>query len=118
MVRLVYLTLAAAVAIGISAASAQTNGKAGSKVQLMTGVVKAVSASSLTLERDGNEIRFGIDRSTRVFAKGRGSAFNDLVYRPGGRRLTDFVKTGDQVTVSYRQSGIAMIAVEVRIAQK
>jgi hypothetical protein len=117
MVRMVYLTLAVAVAIGISAASAQTNGQPSSKVQSMTGVVKAVFASSLTLERGGNEIRFGVNRSTRVFAKRRGTA-GDLVGRPGGRPLTDFVKVGDHVTVSYRQSGSALNAVEVRIDQK
>ena len=41
MVRLASLTLAVGVAIGIGAASAQTNGKPSSKVQSMTGVVKA-----------------------------------------------------------------------------
>jgi hypothetical protein len=60
MVRMAYLTLGVAVAIGISAASAQTKRQASSKVQSMTGVVKAVFASSLTLERGGNEIRFGV----------------------------------------------------------
>jgi hypothetical protein len=115
MVRMAYLTLGVAVAIGISAASAQTKGQASSKVQSMTGVVKAVFASSLTLERGGNEIRFGVNRSTRVFAKTAG--VRDLVYRPG-RPLTDFVKAGDHVTVSYRQSGSAMTAVEVRVARQ
>ena len=50
MMRTLYRTLAFAVAIGISAASAQTNSQPNSKVQSMTGVVKTVSASSLTLE--------------------------------------------------------------------
>jgi hypothetical protein len=118
MVRLVFLTPAVAVALGISVSSAQTKGQPNSKVQWMTGMVKAVSASLLTLERSGSEVRFAVDRSTRLLAKGKGAAFNDLVGRPGGRRLTDFVKVGDQVTVGYRQSGNAMIAVEVRVAQK
>jgi hypothetical protein len=117
MVRLGYLTLAIAVAIGINAASAQTNGKASSKLQSMAGVVKAVSVSSLTLERGGTEIVFGVDSSTRVLAKG---GPRDLVYRipERGRRLTDIVKAGDRVTVRYRQSGSAMNAVEVRVVQK
>jgi hypothetical protein len=53
-----------------------------------------------------------------VFAKGKAAAINDLVYRSPAPPLTDFVKVGDQVTVGYRQSGISMIAVEVRVTQK
>jgi hypothetical protein len=117
MARLVFLTLAVAVALGISASSAQTNGQPNSKVQSMTGAVKAVSASSLTLERSGNEVRFAVNRSTRVFAKGK-AAINDLVYRSPGPPLTDFVKVGDQVTVGYRLAGISLIAVEVRVTKK
>jgi hypothetical protein len=116
MGRLVYLTLAGAVAIGISAAGAQTSGDAGSKVQSMTGVVKAVSASSLTVDRGGHEVVFGVDSSIRVLASGRTAGPRDLVLRAPGPGLTDFVKTGDQVQVKYRQSGRALKAVEVRVA--
>jgi hypothetical protein len=116
MLRMVYLTLAVAVTIGISGATAQTNDQPVSKLQSLTGVVKAVSAWSLTLERAGQEVKFDVDRTTRVFAKGREAAFNDLVYRPGGRRLTEFVKVGDQVTVGYRPGSV--IAVEMRLVQK
>jgi hypothetical protein len=116
MVRLISLTVILAVAIGANAASAQTNRQADSKAQSISGVVKAVFASSLTLEFGGKETKFAVDRSTRVFAKG--STLRDLVGRPDGRPLTDFVKVGDQVTVRYRQSGISLIAVEVRVAQK
>jgi hypothetical protein len=121
MVRFVCLTLAVAVAIGISA-SAQTNGQAGSKVQSTSGVVKAVSASLLTVERGDNEITFGVKVSTRVLAPGQGqnTGPRDLVLRipPPTPKLSDFVKAGDQVTVKYRQSGNAMIAVEVRVTHK
>jgi hypothetical protein len=114
MVRLMYLTLAVAVAISISTASAQTNGKARSNVQSTAGVVKAVAASSLTIERGGNELTFGVDSSTRFLASG--SKVGDLVYRE--RRFTDAVKAGDHVTVRYRQANGAMNAVEVRVVQE
>jgi hypothetical protein len=118
MVRLAYLTLAVLVAIGTSAASVQTNGKASSKVRLITGAVKAVSASSLTLELGGHKIMvIGVDSSTRLLAKA-GVRVGDLVYREPARRLTDLVTAGDRVTVTYRQSGSAMNAVEVRVVQK
>ena len=121
MQRTLYLTLTLAVAIGISAVSAQTDGQPNSKVQSMTGVAKTVSALSLTLtlEMGGKEIRFGCRSVDPCFAKGKGkAAFNDLVYRSAGPPLTDFVKVGDQVTVGYRQSGNALTAVEVRVVQK
>jgi hypothetical protein len=115
MVRLMCLTLAIAVAIGISAAAAQTGGGLSSKVQSMTGVVKTVSASSLILERGGNESIFAVDSATRVLARG---ATRDLVDRKRVPRLTDFVKAGDRVMVRYRLWGSAMNAVEVRVLQR
>jgi hypothetical protein len=87
-------------------------------VQSITGVVKAISASSLTLERNGSEITFGVDSSTRVLGRGNKTGPRDLVFRTPGPGLTDFVKTGDPVTVRYRQSGRVMKAVEVRVAPK
>ena len=73
MQRMLYLMLTLAVAIG-KRRQRPDQRSANSKVQSMTGVVKTVSASSLTLtlELGGNEIGFGVDRSTRVLAKGRG----------------------------------------------
>ena len=115
MVRSMYFTLAIAVAIGIGA-SAQTDGKANSKVQSITGVVKAVSASSLTVETGGNAIMFALGSWTRVV--GSRTQPRDLVLRRPGPGLTDFVKTGDQVTVRYRPSGDVLKAVEVRITPK
>jgi len=117
MVRVMCFTLAIAVTIGISAAGAQTGGKLSPKVQAMTGVVKTVSASSLTLERAGDEIVFAVDSATRVLTRG---ATRDLVYRYQRvpTRLTDIVKAGDQVMVRYRLSGSVMNAVEVRVVRR
>ena len=117
MVRFTCLTLAVSAFIGISG-SAQTDGKDSSKLQLIAGVVKAVSASSLTLDRAGNKpIVIGVDSSTRLIA-GTTTRVGDLVYRPGRPRLAHFVNAGDRVTVTYRQSGSAMSAVEVRVVRK
>ena len=115
MVRVMCFTLAIAVTIGISAAGAQTGGKLSPKVQAMTGVVKTVSASSLTLERAGDEIVFAVDSATRVLTRG---ATRDLVYRYQPTRLPDIVKAGDQVMVRYRLSGSVMNAVEVRVVRR
>lgn len=112
MMRLMYLTLAIALGVSISAVSVQTDGNASAKAQTVAGVVKVVSVSSLTLARGRNEIVFSVDPSTRVTAKG---LYSDLVYRTPGPRITDIVKAGQQVTITYRQSGRALNAVEVRV---
>lgn len=117
MVRLVHFALTMALAIGISTASAQTDGKAGSQAQSVAGVVKVVSVSSLTLltlERSSMEIVFGLDPSTRIISKGTAHA-RDLLLRKPGPRITDIVKAGQLVTITYRQSGKALNAVEVRV---
>ena len=115
MVRLASVTLTIAVAIGLTAASAQTDGKSNSKFWSMAGVVKTVSGSSLTLERKDSEIVFSVDSSTRVIGKGMA---RDLLLRKPPHRFTDLVKAGDQVAVKYRQSGSAIYAVEVRVVQR
>lgn len=115
--RLMYVTLTIALAIGISTATAQTDGKTGSQAQSVAGVVKTVSVSSLTLltrERNSMEIVFGLDPSTRIISKGTAHA-RDLVLRKPGPRITDIVKAGQLVTITYRQSGRALNAVEVRV---
>lgn len=118
MARLVYLTLAVLVAIGISTAGGQSDSKATAKLRSITGVVKAVSASALTLEgRSNATIVIGVDSSTRVV--GKGPRVGDLLYRvPARNRLIDLVKAGDRVTVTYSQSGSALNAVEVRVEKK
>jgi hypothetical protein len=116
MWRLVCLTLAIPLAIGNSAAALQTGGKVSSNVQSQTGVVKTVSASSLTIERGGHEFRFAVDSSTRVLGKTTDKMrAEDLVLRQ--RRFSDFVKPGDQVMVKYRQLGRVITALEVLVNQ-
>jgi len=82
------------------------------KTQTATGVVKAVSESSLTIAADGHEIAFVISKATRAVGKG---LYSDLVLRdPPRNRIVDVVKPGDRVTVTFRVSGGSMHAVQVR----
>jgi hypothetical protein len=107
MNRIVPLTLAAVLAFGVGAASAQGTKKAPAKVQTTTGVVKSVSASALELE---NGMKFAIDATTKANIKGVSAAQQ----KSGGARITDLVKTGDRVTVRYKGDAAAMMAVEIR----
>ena len=119
--RLLYLTLVVVLAGGVSAAGAQTSGKDRSSGPSVNGVVKAISDSLLTIERDGIEVAFSVNSSTRVLKPGRqtGPGYypngaRDLVGRTG-LRITDVLKPGERVTVRFRQSGPALQAVEVRV---
>src|SRR5262245_37177247 len=113
--RLVYATLALTVTMGIiCAAGTQTESNGGTRTHLATGVVKAVSASALTLEAGDDRIIFAINPSTRFIGKG---LYTDLVLR-SPRRATDFVKVGDRVAVTFRPFGRAMNAVQVRVVQR
>ena len=112
MMRSVVFILAA-VAIGTGVTNAQINRPPTPGIQSMTGVVKAVSASSLTLETGGNDVIFDLAPSTRFVGKG---LWTDLLLREPPRRLP--VKRGDRLTVRYRVLNSAMRAVEVRAAGK
>ena len=86
-----------------------------------TGVVKSVSASSLTIERDGVELAFSVGPSTRLVRRDAphrpgyySNGANDLVLRPSPT-LKDLLKAGERVTVTFRQSGASLHAREVRV---
>jgi hypothetical protein len=56
---------------------------------------------------------FTIDSATKVVGKGAGTATQ------GGKvAITDLVGKGDHVSVSYRMSGTALQATEVRVTTK
>jgi hypothetical protein len=67
----------------------------------MSGVVKTVTGSSLSIENGGGEIVFSVDPNTSIILKGARAHINDLVGRPGPR-VTAVIKNGDLVTVKYR----------------
>src|SRR5262245_434308 len=95
MVRVVRLVLALAMATG-TAATAQTG--AGRSMS-MSGFVKGVSASTLTVESGGREVVFAIVPSTRFIGR---SGPSDLVLRTPEermRRLLSSIKPDDRVTV-------------------
>jgi len=84
-----------------------------------TGTVDSVSATSLVISgsMSGGTFKqtFTVDAETKVVGTGAGTA----AAAKGGRiAITDFVKTGDRVTVSYHKMGTSLHAAEVRVAQR
>ena len=77
----------------------------------------AVSATSMTISGSTGPAKFNqtftIDSATKVIGKGVGTATKGAKVV-----ITDLVGKGDQVGVSYRMSGTALHATEVRVTTK
>jgi hypothetical protein len=112
MGRVLSLVVVLSLTVGVGAQS--TNGSA-PKPYVIAGVVRGLSATSLTLEiADRGIVVVGADSATRFIGRGMAS---DLLLRKGRPRLSDVIKTGDRVTVSCRRSGRKLFAVEIRVVQ-
>jgi len=66
------------------------------------GTVKDVSASSLTITNAGKDMTFVIDEKTRVVGPGMSTATKDTA---GKAPITDLIKAGEYVTVTYHDMG-------------
>jgi len=97
-----------------SVPAAASGGSAGSAAASTTasGRVKSVTGSTLVVTDSGKDLTFAVDKDTRVFAKGAGTATQAA---GGSIAFTKLVGVGDTVTVSYAGTGSAMRATEVRI---
>ena len=88
------------------------------KTQTASGVVSAVSGSSLTVKGTGGEWTFQVDPKTTVSGRGLGTAGREITAAGGKTTLTEFVHEGDTVTVTYRDVGGTKQASLVRITRK
>jgi len=83
-----------------------------------TGVVSAVTGNSLTLKEKTGDATFTVDGKTVVSGTGLGTAGRKLQEAGGKPTLSDFVKDGDTVSVTYHEEGAAKTASTVRIVKK
>ena len=102
-------------ASSITAVSSAGSDPAATKTS--NGTVDAVSATSMTISGSTGPAKFNqtftIDSDTKVIGKGVGTATKGAKVA-----ITDLVGKGDQVSVSYRMSGTALRASEVRVTTK
>lgn len=82
-----------------------------------TGMVTAVSASSLSIQGSSGgggkfDQTFTIDSKTRVIARGASTKL------AGGGPVTSVVEKGDSVSVSFEESGGALHATQIRVVRK
>ena len=94
--------LALGLSIGASPVAAQT--------KTARGTATAVSDTSLTVKAGDKDMTFAIDAKTVVSAKGAGTKTR----KEGGVKVTDYVKTGGAVLVTYREAAGAMTAVTIQ----
>jgi hypothetical protein len=80
-----------------------------------SGRVTALTASSLTIKSGSGELTFSVDPKTRVLARGAGAATKEARAAGGGPAITDLLKVGEEVVVTYRKTGATTVANEVRV---
>jgi len=111
------LALVVAPALAYAQGGAKGGDKAASapKAQSAQGAVTAVAPDSITVKAKSGDMTFTIDKTTTVTAKG--ATHKSLALKADGKStvLTDFVKVGDQVTVSYHDMGTSKHAATIRV---
>ena len=88
------------------------------KTTSATGAVTAVSSSSLSVKGSSGESTFTIDEKTRIIGTGAGTKGRAMKESGAKPQITDFVSTGDTVSVRYTEDGGTKRASEVRVTKK
>ncbi len=91
---------------------------AGSQAMSATGVVTAVTGTSVTVKLKTGESTFTINEKTKVIGTGMGTKAQEMKQAGEKPSITTFVATGDTVAVRYTEAGGAKTASEVRVTQK
>ena len=80
------------------------------------GKVTAITATAITIDVDGKPTTFGIDTATTKFIARGGTTKTKAAERTGIKpTLGDTVKIGDNVEITYLESGGRMLATQVRV---
>ena len=112
------LVVAAALMVPVAALAGRSDepqgGAAQSKPSNLIGSVTAVATDSLTVKAKGAETIFTVDKDTAVVAKGARTKSLELKAEGKATKLTDFVKVGDAVTVTYKD-GATKLATNIRV---
>lgn len=101
--------VAALVTLSLSTAAAAPQEKD------VRGKVTAVSAESVTVDVNGQPMTFTVNTSTDVIARGAGTKAREAQKMTGEKpKLAEVVKVGDNVEVSYTESGGTLVAKVIR----
>lgn len=79
------------------------------------GKITTIDGASMALDVKGQTMTFAIDAATTVIATGAGTKSREVAKTTGEKpKLTDLLKMGDNVEVSYTEAGGKMTAKTVR----
>jgi hypothetical protein len=95
--------------------AADTTTAPAGKALKATGAVTAVSADSLTVKGKEGEWTFAVDAKTNVQATGASHKTAAAKAENKPTVITDFVKVGDDVAVTYHDMGTTKHAASVRV---
>jgi hypothetical protein len=105
----------ALVALTMAAPAGQTATPPQAKAITTAGTVTAVATDSLTVKGKTDSLTFTIDKETTVVAKGATHKSLELKKEGKSAKLTEFVKVGDAVTVTYHDRGATKHAENIRV---
>jgi len=88
------------------------------KAATESGVVSAVSGTTLTIKGKAGETTFTVDSKTVVSGTGFGTAGRKITDAGGKPTLGEFLHSGDSVSVTYHDTGVAKMATNVRVTKK
>lgn len=89
--------------------------QAAGKIMSATGSVTAVTADSLTVKAKSGDMTFTVDSKTKVTGTGAGTKSAELKDQKKPTVITEFIKVGDNVTVSYHDMNGTKMATGVRL---
>ena len=113
MKRIPLLALPMVVALGIGGSAGQS---AAGAVESFRGIVKAVSGSSVTVERGTLSGVFTVDAKTHVAAAGATAKTKaNQAAGKAGLTVPDAVHVGDQVVVKYHEMKGTMMATDIQV---
>jgi Domain of unknown function (DUF5666) len=107
---------------GAKAGAAASGGEgvpaAAPKAQTATGTVSSVSGNSLTVKAASGDMTFSVDAKTTVSGTGIGTAGRKLAAEGAKPVLSEFLKEGDTVSVTYHDTAGTNHASVIRIVRK
>jgi hypothetical protein len=108
-------TLIAFALVALAAAGWPAARLAAQEGKMARGTVTAVAADSITVKVGATDIKFSVDAKTNVEAIGAGTKTRQAQAAGApGPKLTEVVKVGQPVAVSYTESGGSNLATRIR----
>jgi hypothetical protein len=78
------------------------------------GTVTAIAGNTISVKAGTSEMKFTVDAKTSVIAEGGGTANRAAAEKGTGPKLSELVKVGDAVEVSYHETGATLHAASIR----